>query len=504
MARESSAREILVQRRTADSTALSHVITAAAFVWLDLSVLWLAFGIAYFLRYSAGWVPAGRGTTPVSFADWIPFGLLFSLVTMAGLALAGHYRRRLGSDLLDELPSIVRSTLIAVGVVVILIAFLPIAEYSRLVVVYTWIILIPCLLLERTLLRGVLARLHGRGWNIRRVLIVGTTTISKMVMQRMLGRRRHGYQLVGFLHESFDIPGTGAGPLESRGDFGRFKCLGSVEDLAWVLRERHIDDVICALPAQAHADIANLCAQCDLAGVAVKLVPDLFELSLSRVRMDHLAGIPLIDVRQGRPGVITRSIKRLVDVVLAGAALALVSPIILATAVAIKLDSPGPVLVNQQRIGKHGKPFTFFKFRSMYVGAEHHREALAEQSGVIAPRIFKDRNDPRRTRVGRFIRKWSIDELPQLLNVLRGDMSMVGPRPPIPAEVAHYQPHHYKRLEVPGGITGLWQVSGRSNIESFEEIITMDTYYVDCWTLALDFRILLHTVVVVLARTGAY
>src|SRR6185437_6218883 len=149
--------------------------------------------------------------------------------------------------------------------------------------------------------------------------------------------------------------------------------------------------------------------------------------------------------RHGRRRIAARVVKRLVDVVLAGIALVLVSSILAATAIAIKLDSPGPILANQQRVGKSGKPFTFFKFRSMHVGAELHRDALAEQLGVVTPRIFKDRNDPRRTRVGRFIRKWSIDELPQLINVLRGDMSMVGPRPPLPMEVALYEKHHFKR-----------------------------------------------------------
>ena len=140
----------------------------------------------------------------------------------------------------------------------------------------------------------------------------------------------------------------------------------------------------------------------------------------------------------------------------------------------------------------------------MYVDADKQRDALAAQKGIVDPRIFKDRNDPRRTRVGRIIRRLSVDEIPQFFNVLRGDMSLVGPRPPLPSEVAKYEPHHFKRLEVIGGITGLWQVSGRSNIESFEEIVIMDTYYIDNWSLALDLKILLRTVTAVLTRDGAY
>jgi lipopolysaccharide/colanic/teichoic acid biosynthesis glycosyltransferase len=162
------------------------------------------------------------------------------------------------------------------------------------------------------------------------------------------------------------------------------------------------------------------------------------------------------------------------------------------------------VFNRQTRIGKGGKPFAFFKFRSMYVDADKKLAEIAAQRGIVDPRIFKDRQDPRRTRVGRIIRQLSIDELPQFVNVLRGDMSLVGPRPPLPSEVQNYEPHHFKRLEVIGGITGLWQVSGRSSIESFEEIIIMDTYYIDNWSLALDFKILIRTVAAVLSRTGAY
>ncbi|MGH2347679.1 MAG: exopolysaccharide biosynthesis polyprenyl glycosylphosphotransferase, partial [Chloroflexota bacterium] len=233
-------------------------------------------------------------------------------------------------------------------------------------------------------------------------------------------------------------------------------------------------------------------------------VPDLFEMSLSRVHMDHLAGIPLIDVRRTRQGRAARAIKRVLDVVVAGLALLVLSPLLLLIAAAIKLDSRGPILNNQRRVGKGGVEFTFYKFRSMHVNAEQMLDSLIAKKGIADPRIFKDRHDPRRTRVGRLIRRLSLDELPQFFNVLKGDMSLVGPRPPLPHEVALYEPHHRKRLEVIGGITGQWQVNGRSDIESFEEIIMMDTYYIDNWSLALDLKILLRTVLAVLSRKGAY
>jgi exopolysaccharide biosynthesis polyprenyl glycosylphosphotransferase len=452
------------------------------------------------VRYVIRWVPVERATNNVDFRDWMPFGLLFSVTVLLSLVVTGIYRMQLGRDLLDELPMIVRATLVAVGIVMISTVFLPIQQYSRLLIVYAWILASVYIVIGKMILYAVLSRLHGVGWNTRRVLVVGSTPLSKMVMQNLLTRGRHGYQLLGFVHEEphGSVNGT------ERIHFGRFKCLGRVDEVDAVVQAWHVDEVIVALPAAQHAQIAQVCAQCEQAGVAVKLIPDLFELRLSQVRVDHLAGIPLIDVRRGDRSRTARWFKRGIDVVLAGSALLVFSPLFLLTALAIKLDTRGTVFISQQRVGKGGRHFAFFKFRSMRIDADQQRAALLEQQGIVAARIFKDRRDPRRTRVGRIIRQLSIDELPQLFNVLRGDMSLVGPRPPLPQEVAQYEPHHFKRLEVMGGITGMWQVNGRSTIESFEEIILLDTYYIDNWSLALDLKILMRTILAVLARTGAY
>jgi exopolysaccharide biosynthesis polyprenyl glycosylphosphotransferase len=480
---------------------------AAFAVALDAALIWLAFCCAYYLRYVIQWVPVERGLVLVPFRDWIPFGIVFTLIELASLIISGAYRTRLGRDLPDELLSICRTSLVGIGLISIITAYLPIKLESRLVIVYAWFLLAPMLILGRVLLYAVLGRLHSAGWNTRRVVVAGTTPVGKMVMQNLLTKRNHGYHLIGFLQESEpgQLPATSPtlNPV-ARANFGRFACLGEVHDIEQVVTNWAIDEVIVALPATNHHDIADICAHCEEVHVTVKLVPDLFELSLSRVHMDHLAGIPLIDVEHRHPGRAARMIKRAGDVLVSGLVLLGCSPIFLLTTLAIKLDSRGPVLNQQQRVGKGGKPFTFLKFRSMHVNADQMLDSLISENGVVDQRIFKDKNDPRRTRVGRIIRRLSIDELPQLINVLRGDMSLVGPRPPLPSEVALYQPHHMKRLDVIGGITGLWQVSGRSNIESFEEIIIMDTYYIDNWSLALDLKILLRTVLAVVTRNGAY
>ena len=469
-------------------------------ILLDGMLIWLSFCIAYYLRYVLKVVPIERGTLPVPFADWVPFGVVFCAMQVVSVAGTGLYQIRLGRDLIDEGVLILRGTLVGIGLVVILTTFLPVVAYSRLVSVYAWLVLIPLLLAGRGLLYTALSHLHGSGWNARRVLVAGTTPISRMVLQNLLTKRNHGYQLVGFVQES----SAGAATMPLRGDFGRFKCLGRVADLERILRERGIDEVIVALPATHHSEIAEICEHCEAAAVHVKLVPDLFEMSLSRVQMDHLAGIPLIDVRRANRNRFARAIKRGMDIAISGLAILFLSPIMILTAVAIKIESRGPILFGQKRVGKDGVPFAFYKFRSMRTDAEAIRQALLAQQAGADVKLFKDRKDPRRTRVGRFIRPTSIDELPQLFNVLRGDMSLVGPRPPLPSEVETYEARHMKRLSVVGGITGMWQVSGRSDISEFEETIVMDTYYIDNWSLALDIKILLRTVLAVLARKGAY
>lgn len=197
------------------------------------------------------------------------------------------------------------------------------------------------------------------------------------------------------------------------------------------------------------------------------------------------------------------AVKRAVDVTLAGAAILTLAPVLAIVATTVKLTSPGPVFFAQTRVGKGGKLFRFYKFRSMVADAEVLKATLATQNQHAAAPIFKMRHDPRITRVGRFLRRYSLDELPQLLNVLRGDMSLVGPRPPVPAEVVRYEPWQLRRLSVTPGLTCIWQTSGRSNV-SFDDWMKMDLQYIDSWTLRLDAKLLAKTVKAVLSAEGAY
>jgi exopolysaccharide biosynthesis polyprenyl glycosylphosphotransferase len=239
-------------------------------------------------------------------------------------------------------------------------------------------------------------------------------------------------------------------------------------------------------------------------GVTIRWVPDSGELLLRQTGTTRiLSGLPTVEVCPPLLGGFDFQLKRLIDIVLAGSGLLMLSPLLLVIAVLVKLTSPGPAFFVQERIGVRGRLFPMVKFRSMYADAEARKAELLARNEVEGP-LFKLKNDPRITPLGSFLRRTSLDELPQLWNVLVGEMSLVGPRPPVPSEVARYEAWHYDRLLVLPGITGLWQISGRSDLKTFDDVVRLDLYYIQNWSLALDIEILLKTIGVVLGSKGAY
>ncbi|MCL5027336.1 MAG: sugar transferase, partial [Chloroflexi bacterium] len=364
------------------------------------------------------------------------------------------------------------------------------AALSRLMFVYAWMMITAVLAIERLLERGVWSYLVRRGVGIERVLVVGAGDVGKMVMQNIVVQPELGYKVVGFVDD------------ERSEDLGRFPALGFIRDIGRVISEHYVDEVIVTLPVSAHRLTSQIMLTCSRLSVRCRVVPDFFQISLKQVDVSELNGIPLVSIRDVPLHGTSRVLKRLGDMALAGLLIAITSPISAVIALAIHFDSPGPIFFRQQRVGRDGRAFTLLKFRSMWVDAEERLANLLQHNEATGP-IFKMRNDPRLTRVGRFIRRWSLDELPQLYNVVRGDMSLVGPRPPIPSEVECYEEWHRRRLEVRPGLTGLWQVSGRSDL-SFDEMVLLDIWYIENWSPLLDFKILLRTIPAVLLGTGAY
>lgn len=486
--------EATVPHVTRRPLALRWVFPTVSFA-IDLILINAAFAAAYWLRYKLGiiWGPVhGRNNVPYSF--WLHFQLLLNCLMAATFILGGLYRRRLGLEWLGEIFAIARAATVGMAAAIIVTYLFDklIDQHSRGVLALTWGLIIVFCGLGRGLTRLILIQLHRRGWNVRRVVVAGSTTMSKMVIQNLTNRRDQGYQLVGFLHENGSAPEG----------FGRFRSLGSVANAADVIDRYEVDEVVIALAATSHGDILAIRDHCVRHNVALKIVPDLFEMSLSRVRMDDIAGIPLIDVVESPLQGLNFLLKRFLDVLFALLALIVLSPLFILVALAIRLDSAGPVIIAQERVGHDGRSFPFFKFRSMHQDAEKQHSKMQQQYGSD-DRIFKHKHDPRRTRIGRIIRRLSIDELPQLFNVLRGEMSLVGPRPALPGEVTRYESWHHKRFDTVPGMTGLWQVSGRSDL-NFDEMVLMDIYYIDNWSLTLDLKILLRTPAAVLTMRGAY
>jgi exopolysaccharide biosynthesis polyprenyl glycosylphosphotransferase len=459
----------------------------------DAALILAAFGAAHYVRYQLQWFRAVDPAFQLTVREYAPFALALVLLVLLAFRFSGVYPYRYGRSPIEESYAIgTATTLAVVMLIVVSLAFRQVL-YSRLIFLYTAVLV--TLLLGTSRLIISLARNHLRhfGIGVQRVLLVGAGEVGRMVMRTVAARPDLGYQLVGFLDDH---------PAKGSTDIGPFKALGPVDNLEVVLAGQQADSVIICLPWQSHRTIQRLLRICEQSGLRAQVVPDFFQLTKDQLHVEVLNGIPLLSTRAVSIQGWNLVIKRAADLIVVLGSSLVVLPLMALIALAIRLDSPGPILYMQWRIGKNGKPFRCYKFRSMVDGAEEMKQALAGLNEASGP-LFKVRDDPRRTRVGRFLRRFSLDELAQLYNVLRGEMSLIGPRPNLPQEAEHYEEWHKKRLVTSPGITGLWQVSGRSDL-TFDEMVLLDIYYVENWSLALDVGILLRSIPAILWGRGAY
>ncbi len=466
---------------------------SAALVISDAILINIAFVLAYWIRYDLQWLRAVDPAFVVPFTVYIPVAVILTGVLILAYRRQGLYSLRQGISWFDELYGIINGTATGIVVMVVLVFILRPTFYSRLIFFYAGAIILVLLSCSRLIKNLWVRFMRRQGVGIARAIIVGAGEVGRTVMRTMVAHPDLGYEIVGFVDDD---------PSKGTTDIGRFKGLGSLDTLPLLVQDEAIDEVIITLPWQYHRKIMAIMAQCERENIRARIVPDLFQMTLSRMSIIEMGGIPLIGVKQVQISPFTRFLKRGVDVVFSLFVLTFAAPLMGLIALAIKLGSPGPVLFPQRRVGKGAKTFVLYKFRSMAVGAEEQQELLRDLNEADGP-FFKIKDDPRVTRVGRWLRRLSLDELPQFYNVLRGDMSLIGPRPPVPEEVAHYQPWHMRRLEVAPGITGLWQVSGRSELP-FDEMALLDIYYAEQWSPALDVKILLRTIPTVVFGDGAY
>lgn len=460
-------------------------------VIIDLVLINASMVLAYWIRYELQWFLGISYYHTLS--AYIPFSLLFTILMLIAFQIDRVYRHWRGRSWLDQVYRVINATAKSVVVMLAITFVIQPLQYSRLLFIEAGVIAVLLLALSRMGLNGMLGWLHARGVGIDRLIIVGAGEVGRTVMRTIVARPELGYQIVGFVDDN---------PEKGQTDIGRFKALGATNNLGRLIDEEAVDGVIITLPWMFHRKIMRIVRECEWRQVSAHIVPDIFQMSLSQVDVDDLGGVPLISVRDVGFDRGALLVKRVMDVVGAVVGLTLGAPLFALIALAIRIDSPGPVIFRQARVGIGGKLFEMYKFRSMREGAEAEIEQLRGRNEADGP-IFKIRDDPRRTRVGRLLRRTSLDELPQLWNVLRGEMSLVGPRPPTPTEVDGYMDWHRKRLEVSPGLTGLWQVSGRSLL-SFDEMVLLDIYYIEHWSLWLDFKILLRTIPQVLFGNGAY
>ncbi|HEY3993190.1 MAG TPA: exopolysaccharide biosynthesis polyprenyl glycosylphosphotransferase, partial [Ktedonobacteraceae bacterium] len=415
---------------------------------VDALSIYVAYQVAHYLRYNLLFgsdlierfrsnmdgIPKDLPTTPSSVLS-LEIGIIVGAMLI--FILRGMYSLRLSGNLLLQMRQIATSLTLGLALLVTYFFVFQPPSSSRLLVPFVWVCAIVILCLGRMVLSLLMGLLHSLGLGERRLLVVGSGRLGKMIMQHIAASPNLGYSIVGFLHDTH----------ESSGDFGRFRMLGTLDDLALVIRTFQVDEVIIALPSELHQQTIRSVRLCERLGASFMLVPELYELSLSRIDMVAIEGIPLLGIKQKQINRVQRAVMRVTDIVGAALVLALGSPIWLCFALLIKLTSPGEVVFSQPRVGAGGRLFKCYKFRSMYKNAEQMQAALLAQNEAQGP-IFKMKDDPRVTNIGKFLRRTSLDEIPQLFNVINGDMSLVGPRPPLPKEVAQYEEWQKGRLAV--------------------------------------------------------
>ncbi len=428
--------------------------------------------------------------TPRAGSYW----LLLAVTILAWLIAASFfgvydvYRTR---PLATELSRIVR-TMAVVALIVSTAGYLAKQnEVSRLSVGLYFSISLALLVVHRVAVRKLAQAVRRHGYNVRRFAVVGTGEVARQVVQSTAHHREWGLQFAGHLLENGTPPESFEGPT-----------LGPLGQLGELLRDHVLDEVIFAVSREHLDEIQGAVLLCQEQGVAVKVCLNFLHGGIGRMSMDEISGLPAVAFTTTPTDEVALALKRAFDIAVSAGMLVLLAPVFALTAIAIRLDSPGPVLFRQRRVGLHGRDFVFYKFRSMCADAEAKLESLRHFNEVTGP-VFKMRRDPRVTGVGRFIRRLSIDELPQLWNVLKGEMSIVGPRPPTPDEVRKYEPWQRRRLSMKPGITCTWQVSGRSDID-FDRWMQLDLAYIDNWSLWSDFHICLRTIPAVLSSRGAH
>lgn len=483
------------------SVRAHHLALAVQIVSLagDVASAVGAFWIAYMMRYH---LEVGG---EIAAADWQPFstflrpvGVCMALV-LAIFTMRGMYRLRRNAGVLDIVPMIF-SGLTTVMAGVVLLAFFLRFSPSRLLFFYAWVAGIALMIGHRVLSYGLQRWLWQRGVGVDRVLVIGEGESGRRIMQALTGTPGLGYQLVGYAGPPGPADRINVATEQGIVSFPR---LGSPEEIPGLVETFDVDEVIVLPSGTGSLSVLDAVQQCRQSVVQFRIVPDVLQFSLDRVDLAEIGGVPTIGVKDASIKGWNAIMKRSIDIVVSVLVLMAAALPMALIALIVKRDSPGPILFRQTRIGQNGEPFTMLKFRCMVENADELWAELVKTTVGADGKLFKLMDDPRMTPSGRRLRRFSLDELPQFIQVLKGDMSLIGPRPPLPLEVACYEQWHTQRLLVKPGMTGLWQVNGRSSL-TFDEMVRLDLYYAENWSPWLDAKIMLRTIPAVIMGRGAF
>lgn len=453
---------------------------------VDAAMILAAFVLSYKLRFYFEFVPA---TYFEPFGTYLQFIIILLPVWIGVFALSGLYSISDRKSALGEFGKIFVAVSATLAIIMAGIFLFRISFFSRLVIAFSWAFAIITVTFGRFLIRYLQRYLYKKGIGVHRVIVLGHNSSTKPIIEEIKQNKKLGYRIIKIIDRD------------------------GLDKLETIVQNNPCDEIIIAdstLPESQASKVVEFCRSHNL---GFKMTPNLFLVRSSHVDIQQLAGVPILEFKRSPLDGWGRIIKRVFDVLGSMILIIITSPLMLIAAIAVKLTSKGQVVFKQERVGFASEKFSFFKFRTMrieyctgkeYGGkkAEELLKKLSSKNEVDGP-VFKIKNDPRITPIGKFLRKTSIDELPQFFNVFIGQMSLIGPRPPLPEEVAKYTDFQKRRLGVKPGITGLWQVSGRSEL-SFDEWVRLDAYYIENWSLWLDFQIFLRTIWVVIKGRGAY
>lgn len=485
-----------------------------ALVIADLALAFAAFAFAFYVRQGGSIIQHTANGGRSWAIEFAPYGALLILVLplrVITLAYYDLYRLRGEFSFVEDGIRVFKATAIG-SLLVVAGAFLYRGgfqfrsfSYARSVFLIDFLLALAGYMVVRFSMRGGQMLARRKGLNLIPTLVVGRGDEASIFINEMRSRPELGYRVIGIVENSLND----ASPAVFEG----VAVIGNLQSLPEAIRDSRANEVIIAdstVPGEALFDVMMRVGR--RRGVEFRIAPSLFNFLPRKTEVDQIGALPMITLFRSPLSNVARLVKRAVDLIIAIAATLVFLPLWILITLLIKLDSRGPIFYKQERVGMDGRVFLFYKFRTMRPDAddashrEFQRSYIAGQSAVKPASdgrpIYKLQGDPRITRVGRWLRRLSLDELPQILNVLRGDMSVVGPRPPIPYEVESYELWHRKRLDMKPGITGLWQVSGRNRLP-FDEMVRLDLFYIENWSLLLDLKIILKTLPVML-RGDAY